>query len=517
MVNEVNHQDEGGPPTDMADVPRAYSAKNSGPLALRARRAIPHAWIAYPIFIFLALAAWSISSPIGSSPDEDFHLISSWCALGERDGLCTAGSNPTSRTVPAQLVEVSCYQLDREASGLCDSPDGVTETSRGNFAAQYYPNGYYTVMGLLSGRNIERSVIGMRLLNAAIYSIGLGALLGFTHASRRRSYMLGSLVSLVPLGLFTIASVNPSSWAITSATLLWAASVETGMADSVRQRVALIGVVAGGVLLAIASRADAVLYALVALALAAATYLRTRKQVAVTALVSVAIGALALWWLTSLGSFTQALDSSSTAHSGSWNWFLSLQGLPGLYTGVFGTSYLGWLDTPMEPITWVFAAGAYAMVFFWGLFRPSAKKTVSLATILMFGAAIPMVLQYLHPNALIQSRYLLPIVVITAMIATSDAAPTTHALGRAQSLVLMIMLATSHANALHSNMRRYLTGTDNMGFDLNTAVEWWWPWAPQPMTVFAFGAIAFGCLTYLATAPNLYARVITGTPESPQV
>lgn len=53
----------------------------------------------------LALVAWAFASPVGATPDEDFHLVSTWCGGGLRDGACEAGTDATSRTVRADLVE----------------------------------------------------------------------------------------------------------------------------------------------------------------------------------------------------------------------------------------------------------------------------------------------------------------------------------------------------------------------------------------------------------------------------
>ena len=37
---------------------------------------------------FVLLTLWSLSSPIGSGVDTDYHLTSIWCANGTRDGIC---------------------------------------------------------------------------------------------------------------------------------------------------------------------------------------------------------------------------------------------------------------------------------------------------------------------------------------------------------------------------------------------------------------------------------------------
>jgi len=41
-----------------------------------------------PVLMVLALSAWAFASPIGASPDDDYHLASIWCANESRTDLC---------------------------------------------------------------------------------------------------------------------------------------------------------------------------------------------------------------------------------------------------------------------------------------------------------------------------------------------------------------------------------------------------------------------------------------------
>ena len=36
-----------------------------------------------PLLLLATLAAWALASPVGASPDEDYHLVSGWCATGD--------------------------------------------------------------------------------------------------------------------------------------------------------------------------------------------------------------------------------------------------------------------------------------------------------------------------------------------------------------------------------------------------------------------------------------------------
>ena len=125
-------------------------------------------WILYPLLFFVALAGWAVASPPGSSPDEDYHLVSAWCALGTREGFCEPGSSPTTRVVPLDLLRAPCYAFQPTESGNCPADPGETiDTDRGNFVG-YYPNGFYTFMGLFASSSLAGSVIVMRLANSLI-------------------------------------------------------------------------------------------------------------------------------------------------------------------------------------------------------------------------------------------------------------------------------------------------------------------------------------------------------------
>ena len=57
-----------------------------------------------PLSLFVSLVAWGFASPVGASPDDEYHMASIWCGAGIRDGLCEEGDSPNERRVPASLV-----------------------------------------------------------------------------------------------------------------------------------------------------------------------------------------------------------------------------------------------------------------------------------------------------------------------------------------------------------------------------------------------------------------------------
>jgi len=469
-------------------------------------------WLLFPALLFIAMAGWSISSPPGSSPDEDFHLVSAWCAHGVRDGFCEPGSTAITRVVPLDLIKAPCYAFHPTMAGDCPLGDGQSvETDRGNFTG-YYPNGFYAFMGLFASPSLEGSVLVMRLANAAIYAAGLGALLFLARPGQRQNYMLGALVPMVPLGVFTVASINPSSWALTSATLVWASVVEFIRATERPRRISLGMLALVAIFLGMASRADGAAYAALAIGLAWLATAHISRRTVITGAVAAVISLAALLWSLSFGSaavLTSIAPMNPTQPRGGW--LQRLQDLPGFYAGAFGSRGLGWLDTSTRSATWVLAGAAFVAVVFWGVRRCGWRKAASLLLIATVAASLPIMiatLRYATLQESLQPRYFLPLLVIAAMIAVSENNEDGPRLHPAQALLLAASLGIAHANALHTNLRRYLTGIDKKWFNLNTNVEWWWSWAPAPMLVFGVAAGSYAIAAVLA-ALDLEARTPT--------
>jgi hypothetical protein len=64
-------------------------------------------------------------------------------------------------------------------------------------------------------------------------------------------------------------------------------------------------------------------------------------------------------------------------------------------------------------------------------------------------------------------------------------------LNDAQIFVVTIGLSIANSVALHSNIRRYVTGIDVGGYNLDRDLEWWWSAAPSPMAIWTVGSLAF--------------------------
>lgn len=125
--------------------------------------------IAIPLLMFLTLASWSFASPVGSSPDDNFHLPSIWCGLGERPGLCEESGDPDTRMVPTPVDTAPCFAFDSSQSADCwDADEKGMEEAEWMNAVGLYPPVFFTTMAVFAGPDVAVSVVTMRIVNSAI-------------------------------------------------------------------------------------------------------------------------------------------------------------------------------------------------------------------------------------------------------------------------------------------------------------------------------------------------------------
>ncbi|MCJ7827355.1 MAG: DUF2142 domain-containing protein [Demequinaceae bacterium] len=460
-----------------------------------------------PVLAFIALGSWAVASPVGSSPDDDFHLDSIWCASANNDA-CLPGTDSTTRVVPLALLKTPCYAFHDEKSAECQvpylesdlAPDTLTD--RGNFQGAYPPV-YYSTMSVFAGPGVESSVLIMRVLSIVLF-IGLTSLLFALLPLRRRPTLIwGWLITTVPLGLFLIASNNPSGWAVIGVGTAWIALLgyyET----SGRTRAALAGLFLISVLMAAGSRGDSAFYVLFAIGVVLfLKYARDRAFFLASILpLAAALVALAFFVLSSqVGSGIHGFSnqvSGEPAPGAEYGRFSvlahNLLNLPYLLTGVFGGWGLGWLDTAMPSIVLWGSGAAFIAVGFHGLAKMDRRKAVAVSGVVTLLVALPLYVLFKGNDpvgANVQPRYLLPLIVLLGGLLVMESNGRRIQFGRAQTTVLLVALSVSNLVALHTNIRRYVTGSDQQGLNLNANTEWWWSMPLSPMMVWIAGSLAY--------------------------
>ncbi|MCY7413575.1 MAG: DUF2142 domain-containing protein, partial [Salinibacterium sp.] len=427
-----------------------------------------------PVLAFIALAAWAFASPIGAAPDDDYHLVSSWCAVDGSD-QCEPGSSASNRVMPSAFENLTCFAQDGSQSAACQdevwqSWDGDrAQISRGNFGGEYPPV-YYATMRILAGSDLQVSALLMRLLNAALF-VGLATTLAvLLPAARRQTLLWGWLVTLVPLGMFLIPSNNPSGWAVTGVGTAFLALL--GWFETTGRRRWALGALYGvGVVMAAGARGDAAVYAagatVAALILTAAPTKAWRlNAILPTVGLVVAFAFFATAGQAGVGAigFTSGAIDTNSAPGEVGGGQAPLGGLalaaynllmlPFLWTGVWGSWALGWLDTQLPAIVPWAATAAFVAVGFAGLGRLSWRKLIATGGVLLVLITLPVYVLTAGGDAVgenLQPRYLLPLIVLLAFILVTDPGRERLHFSRAQTAVVLSALAAANLVSLQVN------------------------------------------------------------------
>lgn len=466
------------------------------------------------VLLFLTLGAWSLSSPVGSSPDDDFHLASIWCGQGERDGLCEAGSSPERLKVPEKVISGVCFAARPDTTASCQGDEYLdegfmlAETSRVN-AGNQYPPGFYFATSLLTNDNMAISTIAIRLANSALFS----ALAVFTWCllphRLRFSLAASAALTLVPVGLFFIASTNPSSWALTSGALVLPAMLGFFTERGWRRGV-LGGIAAFAGLLAFGSRGDAAAYTIVALLAATVLSFAPTRRFWLSAILPAALivtavaatlsaGQIGLAVSGEMGRETEANPTSKLALAA-----LNLVSLPRLWAGVFGHGWgLGWLDTGLPDIVPAVGVMLTAGVLFVAFRRMDWRRALALFGIGLANLVVPtyiLVQSGTMVGSEVQPRYILPLVtmfIAAALAPSGNQTPGAFpgiSLSRLQLSLIAFGLAGTNAISLFVNLKRNVsTGS----YNLDGATDWWWVTGPSPFGVLAIGAVCGAALMTL--------------------
>ena len=475
---------------------------------------------ALPILVVVILAAiaglaWAISSPLGSSPDEDFHLASIWCPPPVESSGCVVGTDSQGHSTVAVQARIigaaACYAFHPNISGSCTWSLPATEVMDGRFDRNEYPGGYYHVMHLFTGQDPYVSVFLMRATNIAIaLAMGTGVVLAAARPARRiLAYTVAS--TYVPMGMFIIPSLNPSSWAVTGVTAAAFAMHSYWLAET-RGRVIANGALAvAGVALAASARTDAALYVvLAAAALAVLHYRQVRRHLLrlVVPLGALIVAAI-VFRTSSQGSGALAGGIGTGSSAGGWQLLAAnVLNLPYIVMGNQGLGPLGWLDTPMPPIVYVATIMVWAFLLVAAMSRLALVKSIVGAAGIVLLMVLPLyILQVSHISVgeSLQPRYILPLLPVVSLVALTGRRPE-QAIRLSLPLAWLTWALVSGANsvALMVNIRRYTTGMDGP-MTPGQSIEWWTRGAPGPMATWLLGSLAF------AVCALMVVRLSTGS------
>lgn len=460
-----------------------------------------------PLLLLFTLFGWALSSPVGSSPDDDFHVASIWCAYGDREGLCESSSNSDGeRLVPASIVKMTCYAFRSQIGGECQNGTAereVTEllpVNHGNWNGSTYPPLFYGFFGMFASQNIAVSVMAIRLVNALIATVLLTATAFALPRRLRPMLVMSTTLAMVPLGLSILPSTNPSSWALLSAATLFPAIFALAETRGT-QRIALIVIALAAAVLGAGARADAAAYSVLATLLALFLSARWNKVSASVGAIVVVVSAL---FYLSAGQ-SSAVGGLSPDHTDGPSTSISLlisniTHLPNLWLGMF--TGLGWLDTGISPLAIFAMVFATIAVLFTSLADLNRRKAIALGTVTLAFISLPLVILQASGAGVgtqVQSRYVLPLFIILLAVALLPTLDTQSAprFSWTQHWLLAVLIVGSQGLALFNQLSRYIADAPSANLDGGT---WWWSGSPvSPMGTLFVTILSFGLMVFVLT------------------
>lgn len=506
--------------------------------------------IAFSALAFLILGwCWALASPPGSAADDDFHLTSIWCAWGESES-CHRTGDPARVEVPEYVVKAPCYALRFEQSGACvrTLTGEFVETDRVNQGSGAYPFAFYTAMRVFVGSDVNRSVIIMRMFNVGVAAALLAWALATSRLPARRGVASAWAVSLIPTGIFFIASTNPSSWVITGIGLFWAFFF-TLLTQSSWRKWRTWSALTGSVMcagLALGARSDSAVFLGVSIvAVLLMTWRRIHfRWIRVLSLVMPIVffvGALPFavgrylqnplvfppahletdqpnpavktllefpnFFMALVGGQAPAWSQRSEAHN------IYLEG----YASAGYTYGVGWTDVFNPTISGVFAFACLSGIMFLGFRSYTRGKVAAVALV-----AVTLTVQALFMRAQwgwqgyqwLQPRYFIPFVFVLVGLAATTYLWRQPMLTRAQALFFVALLSLGQAASFVATMSRYTLSQIYAWSNLGTEPGWWWPKAPSITALIIISAIAG--VAYFAGL-TLVLRQVSASPSRPSV
>ena len=462
-----------------------------------------------PVLALLALSAWAFASPIGASPDDDYHLASVWCANEARTDLCAP--DPVNgegwRLVLPGIMTAPCYVADVAASAGCQEwssdPTPTVAADHGNWTGAYPPV-YYAVMNVFASTDIQTAALVMRLFNVLLFISFTTALALLLPIRLRIPLIAGWTITAVPLAGYLIASNNPGAWALIGVGGSWLAALGWFRATG-RRFWALGALTVIGVLLAAGSRTDAAVYAILGLGIAAFLSFERTRAFGLKLLLpaSLVIMAAVFFFASGYSAVAEGGLNGGIPDSASRDPLAVLAfnviSIPQLWTGVFGSWGLGWRMEIWPGFAMVEFA---AMVVFIGLASlglrvMQATKAIMLLALVGTLYLLPVYILTVGSSVVgenVQPRYLLPLVVVLGGLVLLTRSPDDGPLrpGPWHVIPAIVLLSGANAIALYINLRRYVTGLDVERLSLESGAEWWWTSFPVgPTTLWLFGSVAF--------------------------
>lgn len=505
----------------------------------RARRPLLRTWLASFAVLFVAAAAWSFASPLGSAPDEPAQLVRAASVVrGQLLGspLPHAAKSQGS-TVVVEVPEVfaslnwdvSCFR------GLVDVPAGcqapLANSTQDEPMATYvgrYPPLYYVLVGLPTLLFVSvKGIYGARLMSAALSAAMLALAVVSVRRCRGRP-LLGAGLSLAatPMVLYLAGVINPSGLEVSSAISGWAAAMALTSATKEELRPSLVAPLGISLVSLVLVRSLSPLWALAILSalivlrpgVPVRELYRLRSVKAWSAAVVLASG-LALGWDLVAGALRgQAGTPLPPGASEPEVVQLAFDHLHALVLSTIGQ--FGWLETPSPFAVVALWLGALGAVVLLALCAASRREATAVAGLLLGWALFSFlfVLAFAREYGIVgQGRDFMGLIVGLPLLAGLAARGPAELVGPMKRLsgLLVVSLALGQVVDFYGTLRRFTVGLPSPATAFASVPGGWQPPMYAPLLVAVF-ALSMGGFAAILLRPANRARelfVIGGLTE----
>ncbi len=472
---------------------------------------------------FLLLAAWSVTMPLYSGPDEPSQAIRAAALVhGQLIGTPLPGhDDPYSGvTVPATFGKgqalIQCYLDQPAVPASCASHVKLTAApDYAGTSASRYPPLYYAVVGLPTLVDTsESAAFLMRLVGA----LGSAILLGLAYMcvrswSRRSKILVGMLVALTPTVLYLGSVVNPNGLEISAAICLWVSGLVLVLDNVAAPPRGLVFTVAGSAAILTLTRGLSPLWtAIILVCLGFLGGFRAlwllfleRTDVKVACAVVIVAALIAGGWIL-LAHALWVVPSSVLPHGSETSLIVQLiDRTPVWLQQMVGG--LGWLDTNVPTLTiWAWEA-ALVLLLVMAALSGNRRQTGVLVGLVALCVFLPVVLS--TPNVrtegiVWQGRYTLPLAVGVPLLAGAMIGRRRTAGVEAMSGVVIVLVTVAGIAGFFEAVRRYAVGVNGPVFFLLHP-----KWSPVEGTV---PAVIWYALAAVAIATVIFRR--SRSPET---
>lgn len=399
-------------------------------------------------------------------------------------------------------------------------------------------------MGLFAGKDVVASVQAMRIFNVFLAGVLLGLAALVVQPKVRRALILSWGVAMIPVGVFFIASTNPSSWAITGVGLYWALLLSLlydrfSLNALNGARLALLTL---AVTMTIVARRDGGVYlflATIAVVLAVAGQGRLRglgSRIAITVLG--AVSALAGVLILGRSLYTSVAWPGSAPATDQPNPFIkTLLEVPSFFVGLVGgqkpyvvmseSSYnslqfgyrptgltygIGWTDFSLPSVVGLAAFAVLIAAFTVGFRRYLRSRALAVVFLII---SIPVQILVVRvavgfdPISQMQPRYVFPILSVIMGLTLFAGRIRLPLLSKMQAGAMVAGVVIAGSTAWLATATRYAIGPEAAFTNFGQTADWWWNAGPGRLVWFVIALVVTAFWAW-ATIWNFGAHPVKG-------